>query len=123
MQIMVEGLALGAFGTLYKITEEPLLKELLKNVIQDEARHVHYGVLALKEHFQQELSEREQNEREDWCFEVALLMRNRFLAHKVYRRVVRRPAFAQTMGRSRLPFARIRRVPTRDVQPIGSELT
>jgi hypothetical protein len=59
MQIMVEGLALGAFGTLYKLTKEPLLKELLKMVIQDEARHVHYGVLALREHFTKQLDERE----------------------------------------------------------------
>ena len=36
MQILVEGLALGAFSTLYKMTSEPLLKELLRRVIQDE---------------------------------------------------------------------------------------
>ena len=84
MQIMVEGLALGAFGTLYSMTKEPLLKELLKNVIRDEARHVHYGVLALREHFNHHLSDRERREREDWAFEVALLMRNRFLAYEVY---------------------------------------
>jgi hypothetical protein len=84
MQIMVEGLALGAFGTLYKMTKEPLLKTLLKMVIQDEARHVHYGVLALREHITKELSESERREREDWSFEVALLMRNRFLAYEVY---------------------------------------
>ncbi len=84
MQIMVEGLALGAFGSMYRMTKEPLLKELLKMVIQDEARHVHYGVLALREHFAKELSERERQEREDWAFEVALLMRNRFLAYEVY---------------------------------------
>jgi hypothetical protein len=83
MQIMVEGLALGAFGTLYKQTKEPLLKELLRYVIQDEARHVHYGVLALRDHIK-ELSDRERREREDWSFEVALLMRNRFLAYEVY---------------------------------------
>ncbi|MBF0351070.1 MAG: ferritin-like domain-containing protein [SAR324 cluster bacterium] len=83
MQIMVEGLALGAFGTIYNQTSEPLLKELLKYVIQDEARHVHYGVLALKKYYE-ELSEKERIEREDWAFEVALLMRNRFLAHEVY---------------------------------------
>ena len=68
MQIMVEGLALGAFGTLYKGTQEPLLKQLLKMVILDEARHVHYGVLALKEHIANELTERERREREDWAF-------------------------------------------------------
>ena len=84
MQIMVEGLALGAFGTLYRQTQEPLLKSLLKAVIQDEARHVHYGVLALREHIKVELGERERREREDWAFEVALLMRNRFMAYEVY---------------------------------------
>ena len=84
MQIMVEGLALGAFGSLYGMTKEPLLKNLLKMVIQDEARHVHYGVLALREHVTQELSESERREREDWAFEVALLMRNRFYSYEVY---------------------------------------
>jgi hypothetical protein len=83
MQIMVEGLALGAFGTLYRQTKEPLLKNLLKYVIQDEARHVHYGVLALRDHIKQ-LGDSERREREDWAFEVALLMRNRFLAYEVY---------------------------------------
>ena len=84
MQIMVEGLALGAFGTMYKMTKEPLLKELLANVIRDEARHVHYGVCALREHFTKHITERERQEREDWAFEVALLMRNRFTAYEVY---------------------------------------
>lgn len=84
MQIMVEGLALGAFGTLYKQTKEPLLKELLGMVIRDEARHVHYGVCALREHFTKHITERERQEREDWAFEVALLMRNRFTAYEVY---------------------------------------
>ncbi len=46
MQIMVEGLALGAFGTLYKMTKEPLLKELLSKpptndvvALEQAARH------------------------------------------------------------------------------------
>jgi hypothetical protein len=84
MQIMVEGLALGAFGTIHKLTREPLLKALLRNIIQDEARHVHYGVLALREHFTKNLTEREREEREAWAFETALLMRNRFLAFELY---------------------------------------
>ena len=84
MQIMVEGLALGAFSTMYNQTEEPLLKQLLRYVIQDEARHVHYGVLALREEITNKLSPNERREREDWAFEVAMLMRNRFLAHEIY---------------------------------------
>lgn len=84
MQIMVEGLALGAFSTFYNMTKEPLLKQLLKYVIQDEARHVHYGVLALREHITKQLSDAERREREDWAYEVALLMRNRFLGRELY---------------------------------------
>ncbi|HWU67878.1 MAG TPA: ferritin-like domain-containing protein [Stenotrophobium sp.] len=84
MQIMVEGLALGAFSTMYSFTREPLLKNLLRYVIQDEARHVHYGVLALREHITERLSASERREREDWAYEVALLMRNRFLSREIY---------------------------------------
>jgi hypothetical protein len=84
MQIMVEGLALGAFALIHRESTEPLLKAMLRAVIQDEARHVHYGVVALRDHVRQELTESERNEREDWAFEVALLMRNRFLAYEVY---------------------------------------
>lgn len=84
MQIMVEGLALGAFGMLHKATREPLLRALLRGVIRDEARHVHYGVLALRKHFTEALSDKERREREDWSFEIALLMRNRFLAYELY---------------------------------------
>jgi hypothetical protein len=83
MQIMIEGLALGAFGTFRQITGEPLLRQLLTAVITDEARHVHFGVLALQECFRG-LTEREQREREDWAFEVSLLLRNRFLAWEFY---------------------------------------
>jgi hypothetical protein len=84
MQIMIEGLALSAFGTLRGHTDEPLLRELLRYVITDEARHVHFGVLALQRHYREGLDEREIREREDWAFETSVLMRNRFLAHEVY---------------------------------------
>ncbi|MFZ5480389.1 MAG: diiron oxygenase [Myxococcota bacterium] len=83
MQILIEGLALGAFGTLRHSTDEPLLRELLRLVITDEARHVHFGVIALEEH-QKELGERQRREREDWAYEVCVLLRNRFLAHEFY---------------------------------------
>jgi hypothetical protein len=83
MQIMIEGLALGAFGVLYQQTREPLLKALLRGVMRDEVRHVHYGVLALREHFAA-LPQPERREREDWALEIAILLKNRFLAYEVY---------------------------------------
>ncbi|MCY7298375.1 MAG: ferritin-like domain-containing protein, partial [Ilumatobacteraceae bacterium] len=49
MQVMVEGLALAAFGFMHQFTNEPLLKKLLRYVMSDEARHVAFGVLSLKE--------------------------------------------------------------------------
>ena len=48
MQVMVEGLALAAFGYMHQLTEEPLLKQLLRYVMSDEARHVAFGVLSLR---------------------------------------------------------------------------
>jgi hypothetical protein len=84
MQIMIEGLALGAFQTIRANSKEPLLREMLKYVITDEARHVHYGVVALGDFYKTELSEHERREREDWAYEVTVLLRNRFLAHELY---------------------------------------
>src|ERR1043165_8280958 len=49
MQIMVEGLALAAFSLAQAVTAERLLKQLLRYVMSDEARHVAFGVLSLKE--------------------------------------------------------------------------
>jgi len=83
MQIMVEGLALGAFGTMRQATNEPLLREILRQVITDEARHVHFGVVALRDHYAS-LPEAERREREDWAYEISVLARNRFLAHEFY---------------------------------------
>jgi hypothetical protein len=84
MQIMIEGLALGAFGTMRQLTGENLLKDLLRYVITDEARHVHYGVVSLRRVYLDELSEKERQEREDWAFEMALLLHNRFLLREFY---------------------------------------
>ncbi len=86
MQIMVEGLALAAFGMAYQTTPDPLLKKLLRYVMSDEARHVAFGVLSLKEHYL-ELSPAEMLERQEFAFEAALRMRNRFLQQEVWERL------------------------------------
>jgi len=85
MQIMVEGLALAAFGMLHQITSEPLLKKLLRYVMSDEARHVAFGVLTLEE-FYKELSSAELRERQEFAFEAAVRMRDRFLQQEVWQR-------------------------------------
>jgi hypothetical protein len=78
MQIMVEGLALAAFGFMHMLTPEPLLKQLLRYVMSDEARHVAFGVLSLKEYYG-ELSDAEMKERQEFAFEAAVRMRDRML--------------------------------------------
>jgi hypothetical protein len=83
MQIMVEGLAMAAFGFMYQTCSEPLLKDLLHNVIRDESRHVAFGVIALDDYFAQ-LSDRERREREEFLFEGCRLMRDRLLARDVW---------------------------------------
>ncbi len=83
MQIMVEGLALAAFGFMYQQSEEPLLKQLLRYVMSDEARHVAFGVLSLKEVYG-ELTQAEVRERQEFAFEAALRMRDRFLQQEVW---------------------------------------
>jgi hypothetical protein len=86
MQIMVEGLALAAFGFIHQLTTEPLLKKLLRYVMSDEARHVAFGVLSLQE-FYQGLSGAEIRERQEFAFEAATRMRDRFLQQEVWDRM------------------------------------
>jgi hypothetical protein len=81
MQIMVEGLALAAFGFMHMMTLEPLLKQLLRYVMSDEARHVAFGVLSLKEYYAG-LSDAEMMERQEFAFEAAVRMRDRMLFQK-----------------------------------------
>ncbi len=86
MQIMVEGLALAAFGFMHMLTEEPLLKQLLRYVMSDEARHVAFGVLSLKEYYEG-LTDAEMLERQEFAFEAAVRMRDRFLQQEVWERM------------------------------------
>ncbi|WP_116998154.1 ferritin-like domain-containing protein [Desertimonas flava] len=83
MQVMVEGLALAAFGFMHQLTSEPLLKQLLRYVMSDEARHVAFGVLSLKEVYDG-MTDAEMKDRQEFAFEAAVRMRDRFLAQEVW---------------------------------------
>jgi hypothetical protein len=83
MQIMVEGLALAAFGMIRNNTDEPLLKELTAYVMGDEARHVAFGVLSLRDYYREQ-PDSVKREREDFVYEAARLMRDRFLFQEVW---------------------------------------
>ncbi len=83
MQIMIEGLALAAFGFQYQTSPDPLLKQITRYVMADEARHVAFGVLSLQEAYR-ELSGAEIRERQEFCYEAAVKMRDRFLTQEVW---------------------------------------
>ena len=77
LQVILEGLAMGLFTRMYQAAKEPLLKELLHFVRQDEARHFAFGVLSLRDYYKTELSEAGCREREDFAFELCSILRGR----------------------------------------------
>ena len=86
MQIIVEGIALAAFGLIHQFSTEPLIKQITRYVLADEARHVAFGVLSLDGVYSQ-MTAAERREREDFVVEAAWLMRDRFLAEDVWERL------------------------------------
>ncbi|HUY47693.1 MAG TPA: ferritin-like domain-containing protein [Streptosporangiaceae bacterium] len=83
MQVLIEGLALAAFGVHRDMSNNPLVTQLLAYVMQDEARHVAFGRLALRDYYA-ELTEPERAEREEFLIEGCYLMNNRFRAQEVW---------------------------------------
>src|SRR3954451_517254 len=86
MQIVIESLALAAFGSMLRATEEPLLKKLLRYVMSDEARHVAFGVLSLAE-FYKDLSAAELKERQDFLADNTLRSRARSTTPEIWERM------------------------------------
>ncbi len=88
MQIMVEGLALAAFGMMkLMMAGEPLIQDITSRIMQDEARHVGFGVLSLQNVYTQEMSSTELREREDFVIEATHLLRERLLMTPVFERL------------------------------------
>jgi hypothetical protein len=86
MQVLLEGLGLATFSVYRDMTTNPLVKQLLAYVMQDEARHVAFGRIALKEYYAQ-LTPQERAEREEFVVEGCYLMRDRFLGKELYETV------------------------------------
>ena len=83
MQVIIEGLALAAFGTIRNLATEPLGQSISAYVMEDEARHVAFGRLALRDYYPQ-LSARERDDREAFAVEACYLMRDRFLGAEIW---------------------------------------
>jgi hypothetical protein len=86
MQILIEGLALAAFQRIRDQAKNPLAAAVNAYVMQDEARHVAFGRLALRD-FYPHLSEGERDEREQFVVEACYHMRDRFNQREVWERV------------------------------------
>ena len=74
MQMLVEGLAMGAFATLYQKSNDPLLVKLCQLVMTDEAFHHKFGKIWADRTIPK-LSAEEHNIVEDWaaqCFQILL---------------------------------------------------
>jgi hypothetical protein len=114
MQIVIESLALAAFGNMLRTTEEPLLRKLLRYVMSDEARHVAFGVLSLAEYYQG-LTEAELKDRQDFLIENTLRNRARSTTPEIWERMGVKaeevyPAIAEAANRIKIhPFAGFQR--------------
>jgi hypothetical protein len=86
MQVLIEGLALASFGLIRNMATEPLAKAINAYVMQDEARHVMFGRLALRDYYPQ-LTQAERDEREEFCVDACYRMRDRFMAEEVWERL------------------------------------
>ena len=82
MQVLIEGLAMAAFGNMYQMASEPLLKDLLKYVMRDESRHVAFGLVSLRD-FYTDMPANELADREDFVIYASELMRNRLIGGEI----------------------------------------
>ncbi len=90
MQMLVEGLAMGAFATIHSRTNDPMLRRLVQLVMTDEAFHHKFGKIWADRTIGN-LSEEEHNLVEDWaakCFETLLFnLVNAEQKQQVYRKL------------------------------------
>jgi len=122
MQVLIEGLALVAFQGIRDYSKNALCAAVNAYVMQDEARHVAFGRIALRDYYP-ELSAAERREREAFVIEGSYLLRDRFNSPEMWERLGMDwkdvgPVLAQSEGQIRFHkrlFSRI--VPT--VRDIG----
>jgi hypothetical protein len=99
MQVLIEGLALASFGLIRNLASEPLGRALNAYVMQDEARHVMFGRLALRDYYPH-LTQGERDEREEFCVDACYRMRDRFLGEEVWQQMGLPPDAAKWVDRS-----------------------
>jgi len=83
MQVLIEGVALAAFGLIRDHAQNQLAASVTAYVMQDEARHVAFGRMALRDYYPQ-LTQKERDEREEFAVEGCYLLRDRFLGEEIW---------------------------------------
>ena len=83
MQVLIEGLALAAFQGIRTDSRNPLAASVNAYVMQDEARHVAFGRLALRDYYPQ-LTQHERDIREEFVVDGCYHMRDRFLSEELW---------------------------------------
>src|SRR5579883_1276645 len=86
MQVVIEGLALAVFQGIRDKAQNRLAAQVNAYVMQDEARHVAFGRLALRDYYP-ELTEAERDRREEFLVEACYLMRDRMTPADVWEAV------------------------------------
>jgi hypothetical protein len=100
MQVLIEGSGLVAFQRMRDYSRSALCSSIAAYVMQDEARHVAFGRLALRD-FYPELGEAERRQREEFVIEGAYYLRDRFNPTEMWQRVGIDPADAlKAIGQS-----------------------
>ncbi len=105
---------MAAFGNLYQLTQEPLLKQLIHYVMRDESRHVAFGVVSLRDYYL-DMPENKLRDREDFIIYACELMRNRLVGHQIAdvmgwdRKEIRELVLASPLGQTfrQMLFARV----------------
>jgi len=86
IQVLIEGLALAAFRLYRDDAKNPLIGAISAYVMQDEARHVAFGQIVLRDYYPH-LTEVERREREEFVIEGCYRLRDRFLCGEVWETV------------------------------------
>jgi hypothetical protein len=130
MQVLIEGLAIAAFSIQRDHMRDPLAKTFNALILADEARHVAFGRLALRDYYR-ELSSAELREREEFAAETCWALRDRFFGEDMWRALdIGDPEECVRVARQSLPMREFRRrlfrriVPTlKDINLLGPRLT
>ncbi len=73
MQVIAESLAMGSFKTMMKLTKDEVFRQVVTLTAQDEARHVSYGLIYMKDEIPK-MNEQDRDRLEDFAWTAMTLL-------------------------------------------------